>query len=35
MENRAVTGTGLAKCGAFDRAAASGEGVNWPVTQTP
>jgi hypothetical protein len=35
IENRAVTGTVLAKIGAFDRLAASGVGVNVPVTQTP
>ena len=34
-EKRAVTGTGLAKCGALESAAASGVGVNWPVTQKP
>src|SRR4029079_8689851 len=34
-EKRAMTGTGLAKCGAFDSFGASAEGVNCPVTQKP
>src|SRR5829696_3833130 len=35
IENRAVIGTGLVKCGAFDRLGASGDGVNAPFRQTP
>ena len=35
MEKRAVIGTVLVKCGAFDRLGASGAGVNAPLTQTP
>src|SRR3712207_2610490 len=35
IENRAVIGTGRAKCGALDKPGASAEGVNAPLTQTP
>src|SRR5918997_3609311 len=35
IENRAVIGMALVKCGALDRLGASGDGVNVPLTQTP
>src|SRR5918998_3974964 len=35
IENRAVMGMVLVKCGALDRLGASGDGVNVPLTQTP
>src|ERR671913_419605 len=35
IENRAVIGTGRAKCGALVRLGASGDGVKAPLTQTP
>ena len=35
MEKRAVTGTVLANCGAFDRLPASAVGAKLPLTQTP
>src|SRR3712207_2743683 len=35
IENRAVLGTVLVKCGALDRLGASDDGVNAPLTQIP